>query len=366
MKYKIAIIGAGNAGCITALHFYKHLRDNGDLGNFEIKIYHSPEYHPIEKVGQGTTLKVPELIADALEINWYNNPIGATFKSGILYENWGRKQDKIFHPFLWHDMGIHFVPKKLSENVIQSGLFDVYEQTIKNPEKEIDANVIFDCRGRHNRDLDNYEELINPLNSVLLSKKFERDNDLIYTKCVATPNGWTFIIPNQDSVSYGYLFNNTITKKQDAIDDFTSRFDLDYVTDTLEFSNYVAKNFRIGERTILQGNMYGFIEPMEATAVGMYHKLCKCAWDGIFANDTFDNCNKNIKTNVKQLENIILWHYQFGSKFDTPFWKYAKSLPFNPDQKFYEVIKGNLDEDEEYGQWKTWNFDNWRLGNELV
>ena len=85
------------------------------------------------------------------------------------------------------------------------------------------------------------------------------------------PNGWTFIIPNQDSVSYGYLFNNTITKKQDAINDFTSRFDLDYVTDTLEFSNYV-KNFRIGERTILQGNMYGFIEPMEATAVGMYHK----------------------------------------------------------------------------------------------
>ena len=49
MKYKIAIIGAGNAGCITALHFYKHLRDSGDLENFEIKIYHSPEYHPIEK-----------------------------------------------------------------------------------------------------------------------------------------------------------------------------------------------------------------------------------------------------------------------------------------------------------------------------
>ena len=113
MKYKIAIVGAGNAGCITALHFYKHLKDGGDLQNFEIKIYHSPEYHPIEKVGQGTTLTVPELIADALDINWYNNPIGATFKSGILYENWGKKQDKIFHPFLWNDMGIHFVPKKI-------------------------------------------------------------------------------------------------------------------------------------------------------------------------------------------------------------------------------------------------------------
>ena len=98
----------------------------------------------------------------------------------------------------------------------------------------------------------------------------------------------------------------------------------------------------------------------------MYHKLCKCAWDGIFANDTFDNCNQNIQSEMIETQNIVLWHYQFGSKFDTPFWDYAKSLPFNPDHKFYEAIKGNLDEDEEYGQWRTWNFDNWRLGNELV
>ena len=359
MKYKIAIVGAGNAGCITALHFYKHLKDGGDLHNFEIKIYHSPEYHPIEKVGQGTTLTVPELIADVLDINWYNNPIDATIKTGILYEDWGQKNDRIFSSFEMLNTAIHFVPKKLSELVLKSGFFDVIEQTIKDPEKEIDSNVIFDCRGRHNRDMKNYEDLINPLNSVLLSKKFERDSDLIYTRCVATPNGWTFVIPNQDSVSYGYLFNNTITKKQDAIDDFTSRFNLDYVSDTLEFSNYVAKDFRHGERTILQGNMYGFIEPMEATSLGMYHKLCKCAWDGIFKTFSFEVCNQNIKSEMMELQNMILWHYQFGSKYDTPFWEYARSLPFNPDQRFYDVTQGKLD--EEYGQWKKWNFDNWKM-----
>ena len=364
MKYKIAIIGAGNAGNITALHFYKHLRDSGNIDKFEIAIYHSPEYYPIEKVGQGTTLTVSELIADALDINWYNNPIGATFKSGILYENWGKKQDKIFHPFLWNDMGVHFVPKKLSELVLKFDFFNVIEQTITDPEKEIDANVIFDCRGRHNRDLKNYENLINPLNSVLLSKKFDRDYNLIYTRCVATPNGWTFIIPNQDSVSYGYLFNNTITKRQDAIDDFTTRFNLDYVTDTLTFSNYVAKDFRIGERTILQGNMYGFLEPLEATSTGLYRSLCRCAWDGIFEKIPFEKCNQSIKREMLETQNIVLWHYQYGSKYDTAFWKYAKSLPFNPDQRFYDVAQGKLDKD--YGQWRKWNFDNWRLGNELV
>jgi len=50
------------------------------------------------------------------------------------------------------------------------------------------------------------------------------------------------------------------------------------------------------------------------------------------------------------------------SKFDTPFRDYAKSLPFNPDQRFNDIINGNLD--EEYGQWEQWNFKNWKNGVE--
>ena len=65
---------------------------------------------------------------------------------------------------------------------------------------------------------------------------------------------------------------------------------------------------------------------------------------------------------MKQLENIILWHYQNGSKFDTPFWQYAKSLPFNPDDKFLEMISDEKNDPEQYGQWKKWNFNVWKNG----
>ena len=198
-KQKIAIIGAGNAGCITALHFYFHGRDR-----FEIEIYHSPYEHPIEKVGQGTTLIPTMLISSMFGSNWYDNNIGATLKSGILYEGWGKSKDEFFHTFPMHNMSAHYVPKKLSNAVLKSGLFKVKQQTINDPEKEIDADIIIDCRGRHNRDKDNYEPLINPLNSCLLYRKEGRDSDLIYTRTVATPNGWTFVVPNTDSVSYGY------------------------------------------------------------------------------------------------------------------------------------------------------------------
>ena len=65
---------------------------------------------------------------------------------------------------------------------------------------------------------------------------------------------------------------------------------------------------------------------------------------------------------MKQLENIILWHYQFGSKFDTPFWDYAKSLPFNPDDKFLKMVSDEKNDTEQYGQWKKWNFNIWKNG----
>ena len=354
---KIAIIGAGNAGCVTALHY------NYFLGkSCEIDIYHSLDTHPIERVGQGTLTSITELFSDTLKINWYNNPIGATIKTGVLYENWGVKNDKIFHDFNMSDTAIHFVPQKLSQLVLNSGKFNSINKEIIDPEKEIDADVIFDCRGRHNRKKEEYDKLINPLNSVLLCKKIGKDDDLIYTKCVATPNGWTFVIPNSDSVSYGYLYNNNITSKLNATEDFLSRFNLDEVDGEMVFENYVAKDFYNGSRTIYQGNMYGFIEPMEATSLVIYRNLCRQSWDGIFKLNNWESCNQKMRKLMIEIQNVILWHYQYGSKFDTPFWEYAKSLPFNPDDRFYMMLNDDKDSEPQYGTWRKYNFDNWKNG----
>ena len=35
---------------------------------------------------------------------------------------------------------------------------------------------------------------------------------------------------------------------------------------------------------------------------------------------------------IEQTQNFVLWHYQFGSKYDTPFWDYAKTLTFKDDE----------------------------------
>lgn len=358
---KIAIIGAGNAGCLTALHYYYWSRNDLD----KITIYHDPTV-PIEKVGQGTAIKVTELIFNTLNIDFIeNNPIKATIKHGIMYENWGKRN--VFHNFPFHYVGCHYVPHLLSNVILNSDLFEVVEKKINDPEKEIDADYIFDCRGKTSRGFkDTSTKLINPLNSVLVSRKPGRDLNLTYTRCVATPDGWTFVIPNHDSVSYGYLYNNKITKIEDAKNNFSNMFD---VTPDFEFQfdNYIEKSMWYGKRTILNGNRFSFLEPLEATSTGFYLDLARESWDHIFNGKSKEECNSNIQKEMKKIETFVLWHYQAGSKFNTPFWEYTKQLKFYTDKTFDYLLDFSMNNDHieqwkfpgDYSQWSPYSFNKW-------
>ena len=351
---RIAIIGAGNAGCITALHYYYHGHDS-----FDITIYHNPQV-PIERVGQGLTIGPTSLIGAVLNLDWVNNPLDATFKTGFMYEGWGKKTEKFFHPFALHEMAMHYVPQKLSETVLKSGLFNVIEKDVQDTEKEIDADFIFDCRGRTNRDPDLYEPLINPLNSVLLCSEVRESVYNPYTRGVATPNGWAFVIPKASGNSYGYLYNNEITSKDDACADFVDKLKVDTIDGQIEFENYVAKDIFVGERTILNGNKAMFLEPLEASAMDCYHSICKHSWDYIHGKRDKHGVNVEFRRTVKEVQNFVLWHYQFGSKYDTPFWKYAKSLPFKRDFRFNNMFK-TKDLTQTYGFWVYPTFRIWKM-----
>lgn len=373
-KKKIAIIGAGNAACITAFHYYLMISSSGD--SYEpISIYYDSSI-PIEKVGQGSTLDYTTLLYNAFGFDLYsNNPIKAIRKDGILYENWGNKKDKIFHGFPLGNYSIHSVPNLLSNFTLESGLFNVFDKNITNPEKEIDADYIFDCRGKNNRDPELYDKLINPLNHVILAKKDIFDSELTYTRCIATPHGWTFVIPNYNSVSYGYLFNDTITTIEEAKQNFIELFNV-VPDDDFGFENYIAKNCFSGERTILNGNRLCFLEPLEATSNAFYSFVARKSSEYVIngVNDK-ESLNMNIKNEMKKIETFVLWHYQKGSKYKTPFWEYAKSLPFNSNDEFVSIINyvarksdfecrnpcpnEPLGQFEEYGQWHYPSFKIW-------
>ena len=49
------------------------------------------------------------------------------------------------------------------------------------------------------------------------------------------------------------------------------------------------------------------------------------------------------------------------SKYDTEFWRYAKSLPFNPDDEFRKYLEADTYETwpQDYSQWNTHSFKLW-------
>ena len=372
---KITVVGGGNAGCLTALYCAWPAKGKVDI---EVELIHNPKIQP-ERVGQGTVLEAPALLWAATGFNWYDNNIHATFKSGILYENWGKVNDKIFHSFPADSMAMHYCPWEMQKSVLESGHFKVKESDSLDIDK-IDSDYIFDCRGKP-KDLSNYDQLKNPINACILGKPNWDTTEAYWSRHVATPDGWTFVIPaSKESPSneycVGYCYNSNISRKKDAENNFLDMFDVD-ITKHLKFKNYVAKEPVIDGRIFLNGNRLFFLEPLESTAIQAYTQVARAIFHYYLpGRNTAKYVSTYIKGYIKELETFILWHYQFGSKYDTPFWDYAKTLRFESHGDFekylgYSTISdcvpdldryGGRTQNKNYGQWPPASFKNWNEG----
>jgi len=332
---KITFIGKGNAGLFGALHFSYY-------SNAEVELIYDPNI-PAEKVGQATVLEAPQLLWKSLGLNWYDNPISATPKLGILYENWGTKKEKFMHPFDFGATAIHYSPKKLQDYIINSGKFKVTEGNAEP--KDIDSDFIFDCRGKLPNEDKEYDFLRSPLNAVILGQGDTCDPKQMWTRAVATPDGWTFVIPNTtNTTSYGYLYNDKITSFEKASKNFNKLFNLakqniylNEKADNFKFKSYIAKE-PIRDNVILSGNRLFFLEPLESTGVQAYLTWYRLCYDYIFLGAKKEEVVNKFKTNVQALENFILWHYQFGSKYKTKFWKEAAKYKINCST-FKDIVK---------------------------
>ena len=370
---KVSVVGGGNAGCITALYLSWHNKD------LEVELIYNPDI-PCERVGQASVIDQPKLLWAATGFNWYNNPIHATMKSGILYEGFGKYNEEVIHAFPAESMAMHYCPWEMQKQVLNSGHFKVIEDEIPDP-KDVDADYVFDCRGKP-EDYSDYDELINPTNAAILAKPKWDTTKALWSRHVATPDGWTFVIPtHSDSPSHdycvGYCYNTNITSKEEAESNLLNMFDVE-VTKHLKYKNYLAKNPIVDDRILLNGNRLFFLEPLESSSIQAYLECVRFFGNYIITQKApLERAGSSAKRYIKQLQNFVLWHYQFGSKYDTAFWDYAKALSFK-DSDFDALVSyvknhdfdtclpqshgGGTHNDCQYGQWPAFSFKIWYDG----
>lgn len=325
---KISILGKGLAGCYAALYFETYTKHEIEV------IYTSDKSHV--PYGQGTFPNATVLFTQAHNPNWYDNPFKATIKKGILYENWGTKTEKWFHPFPFAETAMHYDIDAVINYICDKGKFNIIDKNITNY-NEIDADYILDGRGVPSN-LTNYHTITTPINSVILGKKDEVKPKQLWTGAIATPNGWTFDIPLTDYTSLGYLYNKNITSYNEALENFKELFDPSEIVDSVNFNSYVAKDPIIDERIFLIGSKLFFIEPLEAAAVASYISWAWFIKQFIQKEKTKELLIKDIHSMIYQIQNFLLYHYMFGSKWgNTPFWNYCKSLVIT-DPTFWKVL----------------------------
>ena len=360
---KIAIIGRGNAGCLSALHFSQYNKLNSNT--YEVEMYFDPNI-PAVPTGQGSTLEFPDLLFKCFSTNWYKK-FPVTLKTGIMYENWGIKNKQFFHEFPFGRYSIHCTPKSFQDYVCSNlslNFKEIKEHVINYD--EIDADYIIDCRGTP-KNLDGYLNLINPLNSALLAELPYKENDVNWTRCIATPNGWTFYIPLPDTTSVGYIYNKQITSKEEAETDFINRFNISKINHAIEFNQYVAKHPILDKRIFLNGNKLFFLEPLEATAMGTYINVNRFYHDVINNVMNAEEAEKKVHQEITKVQNFILFHYLKGSKFSSKFWNYAKNIssanmPKDVQQICLDTIflekKYIRESSFTYAQWGLFSFEN--------
>lgn len=362
---KIVVVGGGIAGYVSALMFAHRGRNK----NLDIEIWEDPNKQPLN-VGQASIVFLPSFLWASLGINWYNNPINALPKFGILYEGWSHEEE-FFSSFSMDRVGLHMCPWDLRETILNSGLVNLVQKPIQDI-SSVTADYIIDCRGMPDGDnlKNNYFPLQSPVNSVVLGKPKKSIEDTFWSRHVATKDGWCFGIPTPTQsksypYSYGYLYNNEITSSEEATDNFITQFDISDITSSFSFNNYFTKE-PIKDNIFLNGMRLFFLEPMEANSIETYLIWSQLCCDVVFGNLPKDTAVNILNNFIADIQDYLLFHYVYGSKYDTKFWDYASKF-LSPHSRLHKVISEVKDmswmdvteHSGQFAQWSYWNVKQW-------
>jgi hypothetical protein len=338
MHKKIAVIGVGTAGLTSLSHCLGWLAEDW-------KVYSiSDPTISILGIGESTGVPIPTnlYVGTKFTLIKDGNELDATSKFGVKYVGW--RENDFMLPFRPPAYGIHFDNFKLKEfcfsrfNSIWGDKFvPVYGKVLELENRSSSAAIIMedqtlefdfivDCRG-YPTDYSEYNVPSTiPVNHCLVHG-INSPGDWNWTYHVAHRNGWMFGIPLQSRQGWGYLYNDTITDRADAVDDIAERFQTrpdDLNLREFAFKNYYAKKFLDG-RILKNGNRALFFEPIEAFSGYFYDQVMRYLIDIIYNQSSEELLNQGLTRISEDIVRFVSYVYHGGSTYDSEFWKITKS-----------------------------------------
>jgi tryptophan 7-halogenase len=335
-KRKLGVIGAGSAGILSLVHFCTWL-DN----DWEVYSIYNPA-KPILGIGESTNGEFIALLERGIRFGLGNktdlDALDATLKFGSRFKNW--REHSWINPLLNGNTAIHFNNFNF-KNFAFERLHKLWPQQFRILEGDVQAmanhtdrvvvtvngenhefDFIVDCMGTP-ASFENYViSDCSPVNRCQIHsvKDFEFEP---FTDHIAHKNGWMFGVPLQSRKTFGYLYNDTITPKEEAIADMKQLLGVTEIEDKeYKFQCYYTRNMATG-RICKNGNKALFFEPLVANSIFVYLNTNRLIYDYIKGTTDVDKTNAAFVKMVQEMEDIISYYYQGGSTFTSKFWDYA-------------------------------------------
>ncbi len=335
---------------------------------------------PVIGVGEGSW---PSLVQELRKLTdlpheTVQQRLNGTRKYGVAFQGWGRRNRDFIHYFtpqqvsyayhlsadtmtdLLHEStrARHVDAKVLNITRVEGGAQVEFEGLA--PER---YDLVFDARG-FPKELhpDRHIDIsFIPTNTAVIRRcpaivQEERQGLVLqptYTRAVARPHGWIFVIPLTVHTSYGYIFNRDLSSLAEIESDFDAFLETDGVSEfeqraVIPFPNFVHRQIYDGAVARI-GNAAAFMEPLEATAIvsaqlqiGMVlHMRLNRPPEHIELDAPV--VNRFLINNMLRYGLFVGWHYSCGSRYDSGFWRYARDRAWPRHRKAADPVLVDCD-----------------------
>ena len=353
---KIAVVGRGTAGSLAAASVARLLSGS------DHELHHIYDSRiPVIGVGEGSW---PSLVQELRRLT--NLPhetiqtrLRGTRKYGVAFEGWGRRNRDFTHYFTPQQVSYAYhLSADLLAELLHEGTrarhIDAKVRGIARDEGgakvEFEGraperyDLVFDARGFPKKlDPDEHIDIsFIPTDTAVIRRcpaivEDESDGPVLqhtYTRAVARPHGWVFVIPLTVHTSYGYIFSRDVSSLADVESDFDAFLEADGVREfeqraVIPFPNFVHRRMFDGAVARI-GNAAAFMEPLEATAIVSAQLQIGMVLH-IRLNRPVEHLERDAPVVNRFLVNSILcyglfvgWHYSCGSRYESEFWRHAR------------------------------------------
>lgn len=347
-RMRVVVIGGGTAGFMAAAHVSRHVPGAELIHIFD------PSLPPIG-VGEGSLPRFPPWLdsVTGLPFEQLAARCGITYKLGIRFEGWGRTNEAFCHNFAAGAFAYHFSAAQLPAVLapaIRGRQVAAHVETLTSDGRratldltsgeQIDADFVLDARGFPRQLGAEHLPLAGIPTDAALVRQGPAAGLVGGTRAVARPHGWIFVIPLVGRTSYGYVYRAAVSEREAVAEDL-DRFLADEAVAAEDAQRYLSfpsfRRRRLFDGTVLRiGNAASFLEPLEATAIGLVQhqlevatlwltdRLVRARGDARFQPAVIAEVERDLAETIDGVALFVTWHYSCGSRFDTPFWRRAK------------------------------------------